>query len=597
MLRTHSAAWLLVLALAGSVAAATVTSNTDGGPGSLRQALADANDGDTIDFALTTPATIMLTTGELTVGASVTITGPGVDQLTVDANDAFRVFHVLPGKTVTISHLTATHGATSDGGGCIDNENATLTLDHVAIRQCAARYGAAVLNDGEAAAAAMLIADSTIADNATTSAAAGGIYNDGAYSMGSATLEIVRSTISGNQALHTSDGGGIFNDGFSQGHAVLKVHASTFSDNLATTNGGAIANVGDEGGQATAQVTNCTFSGNTAVTGGALYNQVTSQVMSGGVAGMEIGNTILVAGASGGTVANSGGAVGSVGFNLASDAAGGDGTTGPGGFLDAATDRRNTDALLGPLADNGGPTPTHAPAAGSPAIDAGKRDTIPALADTTDQRGFTRPVDDPAVGNAIGGDTSDVGAVETQPAADLAVTQLKPPARVTLKVSKPSLTKPIKVQIQNRGAASETVPDLATLAALVDVQATSLGGCAAPVATLVAGKPNKVPVTIKSKKKLTVTFTAAFDCANDPLKTSKKDPGHDDVHWVATVHHAALGGIADAHGADDVCPRPTLPGGGDPHPNPTKPIKDKGCGGKLPDKTLGADVATDVVVK
>jgi hypothetical protein len=142
------------------------------------------------------------------------------------------------------------------------------------------------------------------------------------------------------------------------------------------------------------------------------------------------------------------------------------------------------------------------------------------------------------------------------------------------------------------------IPDLATLAALVEVQAAALGaGCAAPVAILIPGKPNKVPRTIKPKKKVTVVFTVSFGCAGDPLKTTNKDPGHDDVRWTATVHHTALDGTPDAHAADDLCPRPTLPGGVDPRPEPSHPIKDKGCGGKLPDKTLGADVTTDVVVK
>lgn len=109
------------------------------------------------------------------------------------------------------------------------------------------------------------------------------------------------------------------------------------------------------------------------------------------------------------------------------------------------------------------------------------------------------------------------------------------------------------------------IPDLATLASVVAVEGTALGaGCAAPVATLVPGKP-KLPATIKSKKKLTVSFSATFACAGDPLKTTKKDPGHDDVRWVATVDRTALGSS-------------------DEHP-------------KLPDKTLGADVRTDVVVK
>ena len=126
-----------------------------------------------------------------------------------------------------------------------------------------------------------------------------------------------------------------------------------------------------------------------------------------------------------------------------------------------------------------------------------------------------------------------------------------------------------------------TTPATITLASeLVAVQGSALGGgCAAAVAALTPGK-TKLPATIKPKKKLTVAFSATFGCAVDPAKTTKKDPGHTDFRWVATVDRAARGD-ADAHGEDDVCPRPTLPNGVDPRPYPSKPIKDKGCGGKL----------------
>jgi len=67
----------------------------------------------------------------------------------------------------------------------------------------------------------------------------------------------------------------------------------------------------------------------------------------------------------------------SLGYNLSSDAAGGDGTTGPGGFLNATGDIRNTDPQLGPLQGNGGPTFTHALLTGSPAIDAGDPNFTP----------------------------------------------------------------------------------------------------------------------------------------------------------------------------------------------------------------------------
>jgi hypothetical protein len=77
------------------------------------------------------------------------------------------------------------------------------------------------------------------------------------------------------------------------------------------------------------------------------------------------------------------------------------------------------DPLLGPLQDNGGPTPTMAPGEGSPAIDAGK-----AFALAADQRGQARPVDFAEVPNAAGGDGSDIGAFEVQ--SQCASAALKP---------------------------------------------------------------------------------------------------------------------------------------------------------------------------
>ena len=65
----------------------TVTNTNDSGPGSLRQALADANDGDTINFDVSLKGqTIALTSGELVIDKSITITGPGSDQLAVSAS-------------------------------------------------------------------------------------------------------------------------------------------------------------------------------------------------------------------------------------------------------------------------------------------------------------------------------------------------------------------------------------------------------------------------------------------------------------------------------------------------------------------------------
>src|SRR5437867_1668655 len=74
----------------------------DGSPGTLREAIANASDGDAID-ASGISGTIFLANGELLVNKSVTILGPGPDLLAVDGNHISRVFHIAPGKTVTVS--------------------------------------------------------------------------------------------------------------------------------------------------------------------------------------------------------------------------------------------------------------------------------------------------------------------------------------------------------------------------------------------------------------------------------------------------------------------------------------------------------------
>src|SRR6478752_1458696 len=78
-----------------------VTNTNDSGPGSLRQALVDANDGDTID-ATGVSGTILLTSGELQITHNVTINGPGANHLAVDGNGQSRVFENFA-SDVTIS--------------------------------------------------------------------------------------------------------------------------------------------------------------------------------------------------------------------------------------------------------------------------------------------------------------------------------------------------------------------------------------------------------------------------------------------------------------------------------------------------------------
>jgi hypothetical protein len=123
----------------GSAATIAVTSNADGGPGTLRAAIAASNAGDTI----TIPAiTITLTSGQLTIPHSLTITGTGAGATTVSGNNLSRVFAAGNGQ-VQISALTITAGtgkataasASGDGGAVLINGgvSATLTLSDLVV--------------------------------------------------------------------------------------------------------------------------------------------------------------------------------------------------------------------------------------------------------------------------------------------------------------------------------------------------------------------------------------------------------------------------------------------------------------------------------
>src|SRR5258705_9062824 len=126
MRRITTVAIGVLLFCAGAIqlqaATITVTNTNDSGPGSLRQALANANNGDTINFAVT--GTISLFNGELVIGKNVTIAGPGANQLAINARQEWgpqAIFHVVSGKAVTISGLTIAVGG-------ILNDEAILTV-------------------------------------------------------------------------------------------------------------------------------------------------------------------------------------------------------------------------------------------------------------------------------------------------------------------------------------------------------------------------------------------------------------------------------------------------------------------------------------
>jgi hypothetical protein len=184
---------------AASADTITVINNNDSGPGSLRQALIDANDGDTINFdSSLNGQKITLTSGQLNLNKDVTISGPGANNLTVDGNAQSRVFYV--NQTVTLSGLTIRNGG-------IYNDDATLTITNCTLDGNSADYGGGILNSGGFGdGAALTVSNCTISGNY-----GGGIYNQ-AFGVDSAparaTLTITDSILSGNY------GGGISNSAF-----------------------------------------------------------------------------------------------------------------------------------------------------------------------------------------------------------------------------------------------------------------------------------------------------------------------------------------------------------------------------------------------
>ena len=342
-----------------------VTNSSDSGPGSLREAINQAATNGTITFdPALAGSTISLTSGPLVVNKVVTIDAAAAPGLTISGSGSDRVLIVEAAGSVTVRHLTLADGYGWQLAGGVLN-NGTLTLDHVTV------------------------SNNTMATDAGDFWQGGG----GIYSGDGATLNLIDSTVSNNLSGWT--GGGIY----AFFNSTTTIVRSTISNNVALDVAGGLRILGS------GEIVNSTLSGNTSTTwhGGALF--LTDGVMT------VLNSTVVGNNAPGGTtgglfvgtfgpssatltvqnsiVANNGdfgcflapfgaGAVALVseGNNVLTD-----GTCNP-----VASDQIVGDPLVGPLADNGGPTQTHALLAGSPAIDTANTAVCP----PTDQRGIPR---------------------------------------------------------------------------------------------------------------------------------------------------------------------------------------------------------------
>lgn len=396
----HSLACVLLLGLAGPTAAATfvVTKTADTNDGmcnadcSLREAIAAAvaapgNDVVIFDTAVfSTPRTITLSGNEIAIASagSLVIEGPGAQLLTIDGNGASRIISNDTGAVTTIRGIRFTRGngtgaANTGRGGAIYNNGGTLVLERLVLQANTAANGGAVNN---ANTAALSIIDCHFIDNSATSSG-GALQN-----FSTSTLLVSGSTFSGNTAATTATGGGA-----AQLNGTATIVNSTFSGNFATVgSGGAIFSNGLR-----LLIVNSTFTGNSAA------NNAGGVHRASATPALFLRNS-LFAGNTGGTEpdVSSVGIITSLGNNLVGVA----GAT--AGFI--LSDLLNTPAGLAPLADNGGPTPTHALLAGSAAIDAGQACILDRSCASenldfdliTDQRGLVR-----SAGSGV-----DIGAFE-----------------------------------------------------------------------------------------------------------------------------------------------------------------------------------------
>ena len=213
----------------------TVTSTNESGPGSLRQAIADANSGDTITFDPgILPGTITLTSGSyFIVDKDLTINGPGAGDLAIDGNDSSRAF-LISGGTVAISDVTIQNGSAFGNGGGIANVNGSLTITNVTVNNnTATDGGGGIFNTSGGT---LTITNSTISGN-SVDGRGGGIRN-----LNSGTLTITNSTITGNSA--GSLGGGVENGTALPTQTQLTITNSTITGNSTGSLGGGVRNLG-----------------------------------------------------------------------------------------------------------------------------------------------------------------------------------------------------------------------------------------------------------------------------------------------------------------------------------------------------------------
>lgn len=343
-----------------------VTSSADDGPGSLRDAIQQANknpDPDRIEIAPTVSGPILLNSQLPTLLGELTIAGPDPDaRATIARNpDAetpeFRIITIEKDANVALNSLVLSGGRESLGGGVFNA--GILSLEFSTVTGNSARFkGGGVYNEGSFSSYHATIDSNAVESVITTGfgpiggGRGGGVYNDGWASL-------LVSAVTNNQS--NREGGGLYNEG------TLTIRISTVSGNSVEgfVLAGGLVPFGRGGGvynTKTVMISDSTIVENSAnSSGGGIF----SNVNRGGsnksnpyrVEDSQI-NSSIVANNVGGNLVVGVGTFLSTGHNLFGDV--------PDLVLQP-NDLTNTDPMLTPLGDHGGFTPTHALRPGSPA--------------------------------------------------------------------------------------------------------------------------------------------------------------------------------------------------------------------------------------
>jgi hypothetical protein len=443
--RTLAGAALLLALGHGVGHAATITVNTtipkinsSDGLCSLIEAIINANDdaathsdcvagsgADVIQLPAAATITVANTfthyygaTGLPTITSEITIEGNG-GKIAGKKGASFRLIAVESSGDLTLSNVTVSGGSQNHGGAIFNY--GTLTINDSTITGSKANLGGGIFNGS---AAVLTIDGSTVSKN--TAGYGGGVYD---YS---GVVTITNSRVTGNKSF--VDGGGVY-----ERSGTLAIQYSTISNNTSGRDGAGMHNrdsaatitystisgnktgfFGYGGGiydrSSETLVENSTISGNKASVGGGIFNRATLTVSNstiakntaidgGGILNVRdltlkrsliSGNQAFV-----GREIDDFDTVTKNNYNLF----GTNGHDGVIGFSPGPTDivpGGGLGSILSPLANNGGPTQTHALVSGSPAIDAAPADSdCPAA----DQRGVARPQ----------GASCDIGSFEKEP--------------------------------------------------------------------------------------------------------------------------------------------------------------------------------------